>query len=155
MKASLKISTSTLNSLIAELDVQLVSFTECLVSPGCRLNVRAYETPCMYYVMEGSGLMHFRGDPPLAVAPHSLIIVPPNYSFGFSACEQNATGEIVVVDGLDPIDRASSVSTFSAGTRSPKTIIFCVFFRTLYCKSIGLFETLSEPVVAYSGHRDR
>ena len=147
MKAGFKISASTLNSLIAELDVQLVSFSECLVSPGCRLNVREYETPCIYYVMEGAALMHFGGDPPIAVGPHTLIIVPPNYAFSLETCEQNASREFVTVDGFAPLEQANSVCTFSAGTRNPKTIVFCVFFRTLYCKSMGLFETLSEPVV--------
>lgn len=147
MKASYKISASTLNSLIAELDVQLVSFSECLVSPGCRLNVREYEAPGIYYVMEGAGQMHFRNNPPISVKPHTLVIAPPNYSFSLETCEHNASGEFVAVEGVELIERANSVCTFSAGTRSPKTIVFCVFFRTLYCKSMGLFETLSEPVV--------
>lgn len=147
MKASYKISASTLNSLIAELDVQLVSFSECLVSPGCRLNVREYEAPGIYYVMEGAGQMHFRSNPPISIQPHTLVIVPPNYSFSLETCEHNASGEFVAVEGVELIERANSVCTLSAGTRSPKTIVFCVFFRTLYCKSMGLFETLSEPVV--------
>lgn len=146
MKASFKIPASTLNSLIAELEVQLVSFSECLVIPGCRLNVGEYETPGIYYVMNGAGLVHFRGDPPIAVGPHTLIIVPPNYSFSLETCEQHAS-EFVAVDGSELIEQENSVSTFSAGSRNPKTIVFCVFFRTLYCKSMGLFEMLSDPVV--------
>ncbi len=155
MKAGFKISASTLNSLITELDVQLVSFSECLLSPGYRLNVKEYESPCIYYVIEGSGDMQFRGAPPIAVKPHTLIIVPPNYSFSLAACEQNAVRECVMVDGFDPIERENSVSTFYAGTKDPKTIVFCVFLRTLYCKSMGLFETLSEPVVEEFNADDR
>jgi AraC-like DNA-binding protein len=155
MKAGFKISASTLNSLITELDVQLVSFSECLLSPGYRLNVKEYESPCIYYVIEGSGVMQYRGAPPIAVNPHTLIIVPPNYSFSLEACEDKSVRECVIVDGFDPIERANSVGTFSAGTRNPKTIVFCVFLRTLYCKSMGLFETLSEPVVEEFNADDR
>ncbi len=147
MKADSRIPAATLNSLIAELDVQLVSFAECLISPGCRMNVKGYETPCIYYVMEGAGHLHLRGNPPVAVVRHTLIIVPPNYAFSLETAEADAAGECVAVDGFAPIERANAVCTFSAGTRSPKTIVFCVFLRTLYCKSLGLFETLSEPVV--------
>lgn len=140
MKASFKISAPTLNSLIAELDVQLVSFSECLVSPGCRLNIRGYETPCIYYVIEGSGEMHFRGDSTVVVAPHTLIIVPPNYSFSLDASGKNSSTEFVVVDGLDPIEQANSLSTFSAGTRGPKTIIFCVFSEPFIANQLGYLK---------------
>lgn len=153
MKAGIKISASTLNSLIAELDVQLVSFSECLLSPGCRLNARAYETPCIYYVVQGSGVMRFGGSAPIAAEPHTLIIVPPNYPFTLEACAQNASSESMVVDG--PMERTNLVGILCAGTTHPKTIVFCVFFRTLYCKSMGLFETLSEPVVEKFNATDR
>lgn len=147
MKAGLKISASALNSLITELDVGLVSFSEYLVSPGCRLNVEEHQTPCICYVMEGSVLTSFRSNLPIAVEPHTLIIVPPNYSFSLEACEQHASREFGAVDGFDFIERANSGGTFAAKTKAPKAIVLCVFFRTLYCKSMGLFETLSEPVI--------
>lgn len=155
MKAGLKISASTLNSLITELDVQLVSFSECLLSPGYRLNVKRHESPCIYYVIAGSGVLHFPGAPPIAVKPHALIIVPPNYSFSLETGEQNSMGDIVTVNGFDNIDQANLVGTFSAGNKAPKTIVFCVFVRTLFCKSMGLFETLSEPVVEEFNADDR
>lgn len=155
MKAGFKISDATLNSLIAELEVQLVSFSECLVSRGCRLTVRDYETPSLYYVMEGSGVMHFPETPPIAVEPHTLIIVPPNHSFSLETCEQNACGEVVLAQDFNPTARPTSVGTLTVGNGRPETIIYCVFLRTLYCKSLGLFETLSDPVAEVFRADDR
>lgn len=155
MKAGFKISDATLNSLIAELEVQFVSFSEYLVSCGCRVSVRECETPSLYYVMEGSGVMHFPKTPSITVEPHTLVIVPPNCSFSLETCEQNAREEVVLADDFNPTARPTSVRTFTVGNGSPKTIIFCVFLRTLYCTSLGLFETLSDPVAEVFRADDR
>lgn len=156
MKAGFKISDATLNSLIAELEVQFVSFSEYLVSGGCRVSVRECETPSLYYVMEGSGVMHFPKTPSITVEPHTLVIVPPNCSFRLETCAQNACEEVVLDDDFNPIARPTSVRTFTVGNGSrPETIIFCVLLRTLYCKSLGLFETLSDPVAEVFRADDR
>src|SRR4051812_27292377 len=81
MKSVSKISTPDLNHLIAVLDVQVVALSECLVSPGYNLVMTGHESPGIHYVLEGTGLMYLRNDPPVKVEPHTLVIVPPNSPF--------------------------------------------------------------------------
>lgn len=149
MKSISKISTPDLNHLIGVLDVQVVAMSECLVSPGYNLVMRGHECPGLHYVLEGTGLMYLRHDPPIKVEPHTLIIVPPNCPFRlevFKGDEQHGTTTAVI--GADNVKLIDSIYRFTAGDiAGPKTVLICGFFKTLYGSSMDLFESLAAPIV--------
>jgi AraC family transcriptional activator of mtrCDE len=148
MKSVSQISTPDLNRLIAMLDVQVVALSECLVSPGYNLVLKGHALPGIHYVLEGSGLMYIRNDPPVRIEPHTLVILPPNFPFRlevFNGDEQPGTTE--TVNGADNVKLVDSVYRYTAGNAGPRTVMICGFFRTLYGSSMDLFETLSAPIV--------
>jgi AraC family transcriptional activator of mtrCDE len=148
MKSASKISTPDLNRLITVLDVQVVALSECLVSPGYNLVMGGHESPGIHYVLEGTGLMYVRNEPPVKVEPHTLVILPPNCPFRlevFKGDEQPGTTE--AVNGADNVKMVDSIYRFTAGDAGPKTVMICGLFRTLYGSSMELFEALSAPIV--------
>lgn len=156
MKPVAKISTSDLNRLIAVLDVQVVALSECLVSPGYNLVLREHESPGIHYVLEGTGLMHFRNRTPVKVEPHTLVIVPPRCPIQlevFKDDEQPGTTKVVI--GGDNVRVVDSIYRFTAGDTGPQTVMICGFFKTLYGSSMDLFETLAAPIVENFSAGDR
>lgn len=148
MKSVSKISAPDLNRLIAVLDVQVVTLAECLVSPGYSLVTGGHESPGIHYVLEGTGLMYLRNEPPLKVEPHTLVIVPPNCPFRLEVLkgdEQPGTTE--AVNAADNVKLIDSIYRVKVGEAGPKIIMICGYFKTLYGSSMDLFETLSAPIV--------
>jgi AraC-like DNA-binding protein len=148
MRTVSKISAPDLNRLIAVLDIQVVSLSECLVSPGYNLVLRNHESPGIHYVLEGTGLIHFPNSPSVKVKPHTLVIVPPNCPVQlevFKDDEQSSTTETVI--GADIVKLVDSIHRFTAGDAGPKTVMICGFFKTLYGSSMDLFGNLAAPIV--------
>lgn len=156
MKSLPKISLTDLNGLINILDVQVVALSECLVSPGYNLVMGGHEAPGLHYVLEGSGLMYLRNDPPIKVEPHTLIVVPPNCAFRLEVLrEDTPPNQTQSVNGRDTLKLVDSVHRFTAGDDGPRTVLICGFFRTLYGSSMDLFETLSAPIIETFGAEDQ
>jgi AraC family transcriptional activator of mtrCDE len=137
-----------LNRLIAALDVQVVTLAECLVSPGYKLVMAEHPCPGIHYVLEGTGLMYLRNEPPVKVDPHTLIIVPPNCPFQLEVFKgDEPPGASEAVSGADNLQVVDSVYRFTAGGAESRTVLICGYFKTLYGSSIDLFETLPAPIV--------
>jgi AraC family transcriptional activator of mtrCDE len=148
MKSFSKISTADLNRLISALDVQIVTLAECLVSPGYKLVMGGHACPGIHYVLEGTGLMYLRNDPPVKVEPHTLVIVPPNCPFQLEVLKgEEPPGAAEPVKGVDNMAIVDSVYRVTAGDVGPTTVLICGYFKTLYGSSMDLFETLSVPIV--------
>jgi len=148
MKSVSQISPPDLNRLIAVLDVQVVGLSECLVSPGYKLVLKGQEFPGIHYVLEGSGLMYVRNDPPVKIAPHTLVILPPHCPFRLEVMKSDEQpGATEAVNGTDNVELVDSIQRFTAGNAGPRTVMICGFFKTLYGSSMDLFESLSAPIV--------
>jgi len=148
MKSVSKISVPDLNRLIAVLDVQVSALAECLISPGYNLVMGGNGSPGLHYVLEGTGLIYLRNDPPVKVEPHTLIIGPPNCPFRlevFKDGEQSGVTQPVYAE--DNMKLVDSVHRYTAGDAGPKAVMICGYFKTLYGSSMDLFETLSAPIV--------
>ncbi len=63
------------------LEINFVKLAECLVSPGWRLKIAATNAPAIHYNLKGMGRMIVGRNSPIALAPHTLAIVPPNMPF--------------------------------------------------------------------------
>ncbi|GAB3427559.1 AraC family transcriptional regulator [Massilia solisilvae] len=148
MKSVSRISGPDLNRLIAVLDVQVVGLSECLVSPGYNLVLGGHEFPGIHYVLEGTGWMYVRNDPPVKVEPHTLVILPPNCPFRLEVINDGGQpGSTAAINGADNMKLVDSIRRFTAGNAGPQTVMICGFFKTLYGSSMDLFETLSAPII--------
>lgn len=154
MKSAPTIAAPDLNQLISVLDVQVVALSECLVSPGYNLVMAGHAAPGLHYVLEGTGWMYMRNDPPVKVGPHTLIVVPPNCPFRLEVFRDDDTAPTTPVQGSDTVALVDSVYRFTAGTGGPKTVLICGFFRTLYGPSLDLFDNLAAPIVETFGAGD-
>ena len=67
------------------LEINFVKLAECLVSPGWRLKIAATNAPAIHYNLKGMGRMIVGRNSPIALAPHTLAIVPPNMPFALEA----------------------------------------------------------------------
>ena len=147
MKSVTKISPTDLNNLINVLDVKVVALSECLVSPGYNLIMGGHECPGLHYVLEGSGLMYLRNEPPIKVDPHTLIIVPPNCPFKLEVFSNDAMSTLTTaILGRDNVQLVDSVHRYTAGDGGSKTVLICGFFKTLYGSTMDLFEALAAPI---------
>jgi AraC family transcriptional activator of mtrCDE len=148
MKSVSQISAPDLNRLIAVLDVQVVALSECLVSPGYNLALKGHEYPGLHYVLEGTGMMYVRNDPPVKVGPHTLVVLPPNCPFRLEVTKDDEQpGTTEAVNGADNVKVVDSIQRYTAGDAGARTVMICGFFKTLYGSSMDLFDTLSAPII--------
>lgn len=113
----IRISSSDLDTLVSNLDLQFVTLsgyfsgTEYLPEPGNAFS------PGIYYCLAGRGLLFPGEDFPLELLPHTLIIVPPG-----SPIRIEAAGSLLGVKWIGG------------------------YFQASYGSSIDLFGSLSSPI---------
>src|ERR1700754_2422766 len=76
-----RMSPAQLDGLLSSLSVEFVRLTECVVSPGWRLNLGGSAAPGIHYNLTGRGRVVMEGHPPFELYPHTLFITPPNQYF--------------------------------------------------------------------------
>jgi AraC-like DNA-binding protein len=141
-------SPADLNVLMRTLEVRVVRLTECLVSRGWRLAVTGPDAPGIHYNLVGHGWLVFEGQAPIAVRPHTLIIVPPNLSFSLEVDAPGALGpDVQVSDQRRVVSIADNFGRREAGDPPPDLILICGYFQATYGATIDLFQGLSAPIV--------
>src|SRR4051794_14408511 len=73
-------SAAELNRLLTTLEVKVVWLSECLVSPGWRLQLPRHATLGIHYNLVGEGWLTVEDAPPIALRPHTLVVIPPGGS---------------------------------------------------------------------------
>jgi AraC-like DNA-binding protein len=148
-----KISAPDLEVLISTLDVQFVWLSHCLVSPGFRLDMGGIGFPGIHYNIKGYGLLQVAGQQPIELAPHTLIVVPPNSPFKIEVPDERRTGaDPETVHARDVIEKKNGIYQFVAGDPGAAEINFvCGFFRASYGQSTDLFGGLNEPILEKFG----
>jgi AraC family transcriptional activator of mtrCDE len=153
-----RISALDLNSLMTLLDVEVVALSECLVNTGFRLEIGNVEAPGIHYVMKGMGRVVFKNGLSFDVAPHSLIIVPPNSPVVLEpAPSENLRDSPTTVDAGKVGVMVDSVFRIRAGdeVNEPEMIMICGYFKAQYGSSTGLFEGLAAPIFEQFSAADR
>jgi AraC family transcriptional activator of mtrCDE len=149
-------STAELNRLLATLEVKVVRLTECLVSEGWRLEVTGPDAPGIHYNLLGEGWLVFEGQAPIALRPHTLVIVPPNLSFALEVNGPGSLGPNVRVENLRRVvSLADQFGRREAGAPPPDLILICGYFQAIYGASIDLFMGLTTPIVEQFDSADR
>jgi len=152
----LRPSTAELNRLLTTLEVKVVRLTECLVSKGWRLEVTGPDAPGIHYNLMGEGWLVFENQAPIALRPHTLIIVPPNLGFALEVDGPGAAGpNLPVEDRRRVVSLTENFGRREAGDPPPDLILICGYFQAIYGASIDLFMGLTAPIVEQFDRVDR
>jgi AraC-like DNA-binding protein len=146
---NLRASRSDLGILMAMLEVDVITLTECLVSRNWQLSFPASETAVIHYNLEGIGQMRVGTGPAIPLTPHTLVITPPRQPFRIDAATgQGAASRTGVQEARwNSGDVSGTVKRISAGSGDPELNMICGCFHASYGSSIDLFATLASPVV--------
>lgn len=150
-KPIVHISPSDVDTLLSALEVRFVALTECVVSPGYALDLSGTDAPGLHYNLVGSGTLHVQGEPPIHLAPHRLIVVPPNSAFRI---EGASMPPLTTVDARLQ-DQRGLMRRFAAGGGEPEIILICGFFHATYGSRADLFEGLRSPICEQFDPSDR
>jgi len=136
---------SSLDRLLATLDVQLHSFAVCDVRLGSRLVFEAMNVIVVHYVLSGEGLLEVDGAAAAQIGAGSILVVPagraqalvagPSASTDVPASENCAA----VVDGMLKFD--------AAGGETGDLRTICSTVTATCGGTFGLFDGLAHPIV--------
>ncbi|WP_147155757.1 helix-turn-helix domain-containing protein [Reyranella soli] len=140
---------SDLGTLMAMLEVDVITLTECSVSRNWQLSFPASETAGIHYNLEGIGQMCVGTGPAIPLTPHTLVITPPKQPFRIDAANgRGATSRTGVQQAQwKSGDVSGTAKRISAGSSDPEVIMICGCFHASYGSSIDLFATLASPIV--------
>jgi AraC family transcriptional activator of mtrCDE len=143
-----RLSSSDLDALLSALEVRFVALTECVVSPGYRLDLLGFDAPGLHYALAGRGTMLIEGEPPIRLAPHTLVVVPPHSAFHLEGTS-GAAAPLKIVDARLQDDPRAPIRRFVAGNGEgdAQIILICGFFHATYGRSADLFGGLRGPIV--------
>jgi AraC-like DNA-binding protein len=136
---------SSLDRLLATLDVQLHGFAVCEVRSGSRLKFEAMNVIVVHYVLAGEGLLQVEGAAAVSIAAGSILVVPADRGQALVA-GQAADTDIpaadncaAVVEGLLKFDAADGE------IGELRTI--CATITATCGGTFGLFDGLAQPIV--------
>src|SRR5215471_16197370 len=142
---NLRASRPDLGILMAMLEVEVISLTECSVSRNRQLSFPASEAAGIHYNLEGIGQMFVGTGPAIPLTPHTLVITPPKQPFRIDAAPASRTEMLEARrKSGDPFETEKRMS---AGNGDPEVIMICGYFHASYGASIDLFATLASPIV--------
>lgn len=144
----MRMSATQLDGLLSTVSVEFVRLTECLVSPGWRLNLGGTSVPGIHYNLSGRGRMVMEGHPIIELSPHTLVITPPNQYFHIEVPPEDS--EVKVSNELEGRWKSfppGAIRRFVAGEDRPQLMLICGYFQASYGTSVNLFSTLNAPIV--------
>src|SRR3954469_19401556 len=74
-------SAAAVNRLLTTLEVKVVWLSECLVTPGWRMELPSHAALGIHYSLVGEGWLEFEGEPAIPIRPHTLVVLPPGRRF--------------------------------------------------------------------------
>jgi AraC family transcriptional activator of mtrCDE len=141
-------SPAQLDGLLSSLSVEFVRLTECVVSPGWRLNLGGSAAPGIHYNLTGRGRVVMEGHPPFELYPHTLFITPPNQYFFIEVPSKDGNvGGTKEMEGRWKSFPPGAIRRFVAGEDGPSLMLICGYFEASYGASMNLFSTLKAPIV--------
>ena len=151
-----RLSPSDLNTLMTTLGVDVVALTEILVPSGYRVEMGKVDAPGIHYNLAGHGTIAVAGGRPFSLAPHTLIIVPPNAPISIEVRAASGKSARPILVGADCHRlQPNGVLRVAVEALTPEVIQICGFFDASYGASIGLFRDLREPIVERFEPTDR
>jgi AraC family transcriptional activator of mtrCDE len=148
----LRPSAGDLGRVFATLEVKVVWLSECLVSPGWRLELPPHAELGIHYNLAGDGWLKVGSAPPIEIHPHALVVIPPNQRVTLEVFDPAWPGGAPNVEdhSHSSLRRAArapvSVCRRVAGPE-PKLIVICGYFEAVFGATIDLFSNLTAPIV--------
>jgi AraC family transcriptional activator of mtrCDE len=134
-----------LDRLLVELEVDIVTLSECGISPEWRLAFPEKAVSAIHYNLSGTGQLFIGNLSPINLTPHTLVIIPAMMSCQISAppsqCVENASNTEQFTDDLGKISKQF------AGSGEPAVRVICGYIRATYGNSIDIFKTLTMPII--------
>jgi len=152
-------SADELNRLLSTLEVKVVFLSECLVSPGWRLQLPRHAALGLHYNLVGEGWLSFEGGPPIAIRPHTLVVLPPGRSFALEVDAPSSRTPPHVQDYRQSAHPSPAAAPLQARRRvageEPELIVICGYFEAVFGATIDLFSGLGAPIVEQFDGSDR
>jgi AraC-like DNA-binding protein len=111
--------------------------------------------PAMHYNLSGTGELVVGDHAPIRLAPHMLIIVPPDRPFHITAFDQSDRVSMLKVIGPRAREQTGALLRHIAGGDQPEVVLVCGYFQATYGMSIELFAGLTAPIVEHFDAADR
>lgn len=145
-------SASELNRLLTTLEVKVVFLSECLVSPGWLLQLPSHAALGIHYSLVGEGWLKFEGEPPIAIRPHTLVVLPPGRSFALEVDGHSSShGPLHIQDYRRRGEERAVAGPVQIRRRvageDPQLIVICGYFEAVFGATIDLFSGLTTPIV--------
>jgi AraC family transcriptional activator of mtrCDE len=143
-----RVAAADLDRLLEALMVEFVRLSECLVGEGYRLELGDIDAPGLHYNLSGTGRMVVGNDKPIALQPHTLVILPARSRFRIEVPSRRGPGAIVkTVDGRSQVFASGTVRRYVATDAEPVVLLICGYFHASWGSSTELFGTLADPIV--------
>ncbi len=133
----------TLERLLDGLSVEIEPFALCEVKGRGRLGLGPRDHPALHYTLGGSGYLDLTGRPSIAVRPHTVVVVPAGVPHQLAAAGTAAGTELPRCAPLE-----NGWRHLSAGGGGGGILMACGRLRVTFRGAYGLFDYLSEPIVA-------
>jgi AraC family transcriptional activator of mtrCDE len=145
-------SAAALNRLLTTLEVKVVWLSECLVTPGWRMELPVHAAIGIHYSLMGEGWLKFEGEPAIAIRPHTLVVLPPGRRFALWVDGRSPPGEPLRVQDYREADAGKAAATPVQVYRrvagaAPELFVICGYFEAVFGATIDLFSGLTSPIV--------
>jgi AraC family transcriptional activator of mtrCDE len=142
-------SDTELERLLASIEVSLVKWVDYQLNPGESRSFAVSEMPTLQYALAGDAELKVANQPPIPIASHCLIIVPPRHPFSIGARRsQRAMSFDCMAERLFDSSAPTGVTGRSAvDSGSPQIKLVGGCFRACYGWSVDLFARLAAPIV--------
>jgi AraC family transcriptional activator of mtrCDE len=137
-----------LDRLLDTLMVEFVRLSECLVGEGYRLELGGVDAPGLHYNLSGAGRLIVGDREPIALQPHTLVVLPANTIFRIEVPSRR--GRRVAwktVDGRSQGFPPGAVRRYAAMDAEPGIVLICGYFHASYGPTTDLFGTLHAPII--------
>jgi len=137
-------SAEVLNRLLSTLEVKVVWLSECLVTPGWRMELPAHAALGIHYTLMGEGWTEFENEPAIPIRPHTLAVLPPGRRFSLGVGDASPLGGALLVQDYRQSDAQNApgapvpVHRRLAGA-APQLIVICGYFEAVFGATIDLF----------------
>src|SRR4051812_15778139 len=142
------VATAELDRLLDTLMVEFVRLSECLVGEGYRLELGGIDAPGLHYNISGTGRMVVGNEEPIALQPHTLVILPANTLFRIEVpSRRGAHVTWKTVHGRSQQFPQGAIRRYVANDGEPIIVLICGYFHASYGSSTDLFGALTAPLV--------
>ena len=142
------VAAADLARLLDTLMVEFVRLSECLVGEGYRLELGGVDAAGLHYNLSGSGRLIVGDREPIALQPHTLVVLPAKTLFRIEVPAR--LGQRVIwktVDGRSKAFPPGAVRRYVATDAEPDVVLICGYFHASFGAATDLFGTLKAPIV--------